>query len=154
MYVLQPMQSAFCDVKSGFNRGFKPDPEFADTFYASAYAPGDPGNPCLACWGRYGQEYTNDLEQMDWGDEANANYQRPIYTVEHAVRGSHYYHSRGPASFTLGYEPPNDGKPTSTAFPGHPLLRYSQVLVYPVGFKCDKCEYYSWKLCTRLKCIE
>ncbi|PVF95343.1 hypothetical protein CPB86DRAFT_593431 [Serendipita vermifera] len=126
-----------------FNKGYQPAPEFADTFYTSAYAPGDPGHPCLTCWGKYGQEYTDDLEQMDWSDETTVNRQRPIYTVDHAVRGSQYYHLKGSSSYTLGYEPANDGKPTSTPFPGHPLLRYNQVLVYPMGFKCDKCEFVS-----------
>jgi hypothetical protein len=36
--------------------------------------------------------------------------------------------------------PLNDGKPTMRPSPGHPLIRNGQVLVYPVGYECRKCE--------------
>ena len=35
---------------------------------------------------------------------------------------------------------PDDGRPTKTAVPGHPLLHNDQILVYPAGHVCDKCE--------------
>lgn len=44
-----------------------------------------------------------------------------------------------------GVEPstgvPDDGKPTRTPVPGHPLIRDGKVLVYPTEFECPKCAY-------------
>ena len=34
---------------------------------------------------------------------------------------------------------PNDGRPTRTPVPGHPLLNNGKTLVYPAGYECDKC---------------
>ena len=34
----------------------------------------------------------------------------------------------------------NDGRPTQTPVPGHPLLNKGQVLVYPAGHECTKCK--------------
>ena len=34
---------------------------------------------------------------------------------------------------------PDDGRPTTTPMPGHPLLRGGKLLVYPPGFECTKC---------------
>lgn len=34
---------------------------------------------------------------------------------------------------------PDDGKPTRTPVPGHPLLNNGRTLVYPAGYECDKC---------------
>jgi hypothetical protein len=38
---------------------------------------------------------------------------------------------------------PDDGRPTKTAVPGHPLLKDDQILIYPAGHMCEKCEYLS-----------
>ncbi|KAH9940795.1 uncharacterized protein BXZ73DRAFT_88515 [Epithele typhae] len=40
---------------------------------------------------------------------------------------------------------PNDGKPTPTPVPGHPLLRNGKVLVYPPGHECYKCHNTGYK---------
>jgi hypothetical protein len=51
-----------------------------------------------------------------------------------------------PASPTTSTAPrsgsgvPDDGRPTRTPVPGHPLLRNNEILVYPAGYECDKCE--------------
>ena len=37
--------------------------------------------------------------------------------------------------------PPNDMTPTEAPTPGRPLLRNGQMLVYPVGYVCSKCEF-------------
>ena len=34
---------------------------------------------------------------------------------------------------------PDDGRPTRTPVPGHPLLNNGRTLVYPDGYECDKC---------------
>lgn len=34
---------------------------------------------------------------------------------------------------------PDDGRPTTTPIPGHPLLNNGKVLVYPAGYECSKC---------------
>ena len=34
---------------------------------------------------------------------------------------------------------PDDGRPTTTPVPGHPLLKDGKLLVYPAGHECDKC---------------
>jgi hypothetical protein len=36
---------------------------------------------------------------------------------------------------------PDDGRPTKTPVPGHPLLHNDQILVYPAGYVCDKCMF-------------
>ncbi|TFY69330.1 hypothetical protein EVG20_g3188 [Dentipellis fragilis] len=38
-----------------------------------------------------------------------------------------------------------DGRPTRTPVPGHPLLRDGQVLVYPTGHECTKCRNTGYK---------
>jgi len=35
---------------------------------------------------------------------------------------------------------PDDGRPTRTPVPGHPLLNNGRTLVYTTGYECDKCE--------------
>jgi len=37
---------------------------------------------------------------------------------------------------------PDDGSPTRTPVPGHPLLRDGMLLVYPKNYLCPKCEYH------------
>lgn len=44
------------------------------------------------------------------------------------------------SSPTSGPSVPNDGKPTTTPVPGHPLLNRNRVLVYPKGYQCQKCK--------------
>ena len=34
---------------------------------------------------------------------------------------------------------PDDGRPTRTPVPGHPLLNNGKTLVYPAGYECYKC---------------
>ena len=38
---------------------------------------------------------------------------------------------------------PDDGRPTTTPVPGHPLLRKGKLLVYPPGHECGKCAFAS-----------
>ncbi|KAL0946367.1 hypothetical protein HGRIS_012598 [Hohenbuehelia grisea] len=40
---------------------------------------------------------------------------------------------------------PDDGRPTHTPTPGHPLLRDGKLLVYPNGHECDKCKNTGYK---------
>ncbi|KAK7686299.1 hypothetical protein QCA50_010523 [Cerrena zonata] len=40
---------------------------------------------------------------------------------------------------------PDDGKPTKTPVPGHPLMRDGKVLVYPLDFDCPKCHNTGFK---------
>lgn len=37
----------------------------------------------------------------------------------------------------------NDGKPTTSPVPGHPLLNRNRVLVYPRGHECQKCKHFT-----------
>lgn len=48
-----------------------------------------------------------------------------------------------PASAPPSSPPPilDDGSPTRTPVPGHPLLRDGNLLVYPKDYVCCKCEY-------------
>ncbi|KAJ3732803.1 hypothetical protein DFJ43DRAFT_280380 [Lentinula guzmanii] len=39
----------------------------------------------------------------------------------------------------------DDGRPTKTPVPGHPLLNHGRLLVYPPGFECDKCHNVGYK---------
>ncbi|KAJ7486868.1 hypothetical protein FB451DRAFT_1168248 [Mycena latifolia] len=40
---------------------------------------------------------------------------------------------------------PDDGRPTSTPIPGHPLLRGGSMLVYPPHYECSKCNNTGYK---------
>ncbi|KII87078.1 hypothetical protein PLICRDRAFT_244054 [Plicaturopsis crispa FD-325 SS-3] len=40
---------------------------------------------------------------------------------------------------------PDDGRPTRTPKPGHPLLHNGKMLVYPVGYECPKCHNTGFK---------
>ncbi|KZT25296.1 hypothetical protein NEOLEDRAFT_1169488 [Neolentinus lepideus HHB14362 ss-1] len=40
---------------------------------------------------------------------------------------------------------PDDGRPTRTPVPGHPLLRDGKFLVYPAGYDCHKCHNTGYK---------
>lgn len=37
-------------------------------------------------------------------------------------------------------QPPNDGRPTTRATGGHPLLHDGMLLVFPAGYECRKCK--------------
>ncbi|KAJ4479356.1 hypothetical protein J3R30DRAFT_3289137 [Lentinula aciculospora] len=39
----------------------------------------------------------------------------------------------------------DEGRPTKTPVPGHPLLNHGKLLVYPPGFECDKCHNIGYK---------
>lgn len=41
----------------------------------------------------------------------------------------------------------NDGRPTNTPVPGHPLMNNGRVLVYPLGHECKKCTSRIYPLC-------
>ncbi|EPQ56084.1 hypothetical protein GLOTRDRAFT_128042 [Gloeophyllum trabeum ATCC 11539] len=45
----------------------------------------------------------------------------------------------GPPPRSPGGGVPDDGRPTRTPVPGHPLLRDGRLLVYPGGYECHKC---------------
>ncbi|KAK0207972.1 hypothetical protein DFS33DRAFT_1300471, partial [Desarmillaria ectypa] len=49
----------------------------------------------------------------------------------------------GPSSATPQNR--NDGRPTTTPVPGHPLLNNNRLLVYPAGFQCNKCRNTGYK---------
>ncbi|KAK0433059.1 uncharacterized protein EV420DRAFT_1570850 [Desarmillaria tabescens] len=53
----------------------------------------------------------------------------------------------GPSSPHSG--PPSagsqNGRPTTTPVPGHPLLNNNRLLVYPTGYHCDKCRNTGYK---------
>ncbi|KAI0792208.1 hypothetical protein C8Q75DRAFT_792307 [Abortiporus biennis] len=51
--------------------------------------------------------------------------------------------SRSTASSNGGV--PNDGKPTKSPVPGHPLLLNGKVLVYPAHYECPKCRNTGYK---------
>lgn len=60
-----------------------------------------------------------------------------------------FYATGGRASRSAGNTPhppqtqtsfPDDGRPTQTPVPGHPLLNHGRTLVYTTGYECDKCE--------------
>ncbi|KAF9779243.1 hypothetical protein BJ322DRAFT_1089393 [Thelephora terrestris] len=40
---------------------------------------------------------------------------------------------------------PDDGRPTRTPVPGHPLLNNGKTLVYPPGYECQKCHNTGYK---------
>jgi hypothetical protein len=136
---------------SGLNKGFKPHLVFGLSFNASVFAPGDPQSPCKSCWEKYAQPYTREMEVLDWNDTANSHYQKPISRAGNHVNLSvsqtlldSVAPDRIPGPIInsrLEYETPDDGKPTVSPCSGHPLLRNGHVLIYPHGFKCDKCKY-------------
>ncbi|KAI0675656.1 hypothetical protein C8Q78DRAFT_1074656 [Trametes maxima] len=39
----------------------------------------------------------------------------------------------------------DDGRPTDKPVPGHPLLRYGRILVYPRDYECQKCRNTGYK---------
>ncbi|KIK67861.1 hypothetical protein GYMLUDRAFT_796932 [Collybiopsis luxurians FD-317 M1] len=41
--------------------------------------------------------------------------------------------------------PDDDGRPTRTPVPGHPLLNQGRILVYPSGYECEKCHNVGYK---------
>ncbi|KAI0053225.1 hypothetical protein FA95DRAFT_944154 [Auriscalpium vulgare] len=59
-----------------------------------------------------------------------------------SAAGSSTRHGGGGGS---GSGPSNDGRPTSTPTPGHPLLNKGRILVYPQGYTCDKCLNTGYK---------
>jgi len=46
---------------------------------------------------------------------------------------------------SVGGVPENDGRPTTIATPGHPLLREGTLIVYPRGYECSKCHNTGYK---------
>ncbi|KAI0332671.1 hypothetical protein GY45DRAFT_1320560 [Cubamyces sp. BRFM 1775] len=55
-----------------------------------------------------------------------------------------------PPNRSAGYESSqeedsDDGHPTETPVPGHPLLRHGKILVYPRDYECDKCHNTGYK---------
>ncbi|PVF96814.1 hypothetical protein CPB86DRAFT_816059 [Serendipita vermifera] len=136
------------ECRKCLNKGFKPHLVFGLSFMASAFAPGDPQSPCKGCWEKYARPYTRLLEEMDWENRpTDANYQRPISRAGNHVnlnvganfRPKYYENSTPVFNSRVEFETPNDGKPTVSPCPGHPLLMSGHVLIYPIGFKCDKC---------------
>ena len=51
----------------------------------------------------------------------------------------------------------DDGRPTTTPTPGHPLLHNGKLLVYPKGYECNKCTFLSvlpfYNLLTITSCL-
>ncbi|KAJ7097056.1 hypothetical protein B0H15DRAFT_797789 [Mycena belliarum] len=52
---------------------------------------------------------------------------------------------RGAEGDGAGAAVPDDGRPTSTPIPGHPLLRGGKMLVYPPHYTCAKCNNTGYK---------
>jgi hypothetical protein len=48
-----------------------------------------------------------------------------------------------PSSTTSSAGSVDDGRPTHTPVPGRPLLRNGEILVYPSGYECPKCELFA-----------
>lgn len=49
-----------------------------------------------------------------------------------------FYTASSPTAQT-GVEDEDDGRPTATPKPGHPLMRNGRVLVYPASYECRRC---------------
>ncbi|EIN06356.1 hypothetical protein PUNSTDRAFT_145608 [Punctularia strigosozonata HHB-11173 SS5] len=55
------------------------------------------------------------------------------------------YPPASPTPSGSGSGVPDDGRPTRTPVPGHPLLRNGEMLVYPAGYECPKCHNTGFK---------
>jgi len=72
-----------------------------------------------------------------------------------APTGSRYAPPSTPHPSTSAQRPPtnrssnagseDDGRPTTSPTPGHPLLRNNRVLIYPKGYSCWKCDNTGFK---------
>lgn len=49
------------------------------------------------------------------------------------------FYSAAAGNARTGVEDGDDGKPTATPKPGHPLMRNGRVLVYPASYECRRC---------------
>ncbi|THH28365.1 hypothetical protein EUX98_g5816 [Antrodiella citrinella] len=69
---------------------------------------------------------------------------RPSGSSGHSRSRSDASANRGGSSSTANAVP-DDGKPTKTPTPGHPLLNHGNILVYPKGYECKKCHNTGYK---------
>ncbi|KAL4061920.1 hypothetical protein J3A83DRAFT_4331575 [Scleroderma citrinum] len=93
-------------------------------------------------------------ERMLAAQQANAGAYAPSYpSVQGQYSPPHVPPPPGPASQPQERSIPNsptsnvpdDGSPTRTPIPGHPLLRDGMLLVYPKDYVCPKCRNTGYK---------
>ncbi|KAJ7649252.1 hypothetical protein B0H17DRAFT_1215342 [Mycena rosella] len=99
--------------------------EFARDFYATTSVP--PGG------------FSDVSGVRATADASTAGYPPP------APSSSPYQPPSGPPPPPSPGGPPDDGRPTRTPVPGHPLLRGGSMLVYPPHFECAKCNNTGYK---------
>ncbi|KAJ7636173.1 hypothetical protein B0H17DRAFT_1164111 [Mycena rosella] len=99
--------------------------EFARDFYATTSVP--PGG------------FSDVSGVRATADASTAGYPPP------APSSSPYQPPSGPPPPPSPGGPPDNGRPTRTPVPGHPLLRGGSMLVYPLHFECSKCNNTGYK---------
>lgn len=104
--------------------------DFARDFYAAG--PADPTS----------HEYSPPLPPLPPSPPSHPS-RSPSLSTTSSLRG-HQRSVSTPGSSRAGPTNTNDGKPTTTPTPGHPLLRDGKLLVYPSGWECHKCTFSSF----------
>jgi hypothetical protein len=117
------------------------DASSSDTLY-----PPPPGRPPVASSSIEREVSSTHLSSTPAHTGTTSEFALDFYAADPALipldTGSTYAPPPGPPPSTASGSNgiPDDGKPTRTPVPGHPLLKDNQVLVYPAGHNCEKCE--------------
>ena len=93
--------------------------DFARDFYTAG------GNVDTGLLGGSSSQYTTPQSELSRSESSMRRFTPPP--------------GRATPSETSTSRVPDDGKPTSTPVPGHPLMKDGKVLVYPADFECPKC---------------
>ncbi|CAL1714515.1 unnamed protein product [Somion occarium] len=107
----------------------RPISEFAQEFYAA----GGTANP-ETLFGGSSSQYTSQPNSPSDSSSPRQYLHPPETPPRHSQPNE-----------SNSNEIPDDGKPTKTPVPGHPLLKDGRVLVYPAGFECQKCHNTGYK---------
>jgi hypothetical protein len=126
----QRPSSANANTNTGANAS-RPMSEFARDFYAAGAAD------------------TSSLSQGTSPGGSNSGSTSPHTNRYAPPPGSPPRLAGWPASDGRATQPqsnhtiPDDGRPTTTPMPGHPLLKNGRLLVYTGGYECPRCRYYT-----------
>ena len=84
---------------------------------------------------RHSSEFARDFYAAGAGDVQQRDYDPPTGPPPPPPRPT--------ATDTRRGSIPNDDRPTTTPHLGHPLLKDGKLLVFPKGYECEKCMYFS-----------
>lgn len=124
-----------------------PTPNVTSDFARDFYTAGAPAD--MSVLGGSSEQYTAQNGYAPTSPGSGSQYNpppdvppRPSGTSSHSRSQSESSSARAGSSSTSNGVP-DDGSPTKTPTPGHPLLNRGNILVYPKGYDCGKCELRS-----------